>query len=70
MKGRAIPAAYTDTGAGKISCPHCGAQAGQPCIKPSEEISRVPCVARLAAADLTPATVDFSEPRHPRGEAS
>ncbi|GFG71847.1 zinc finger domain-containing protein [Mycolicibacter senuensis] len=69
MTGRAVMAAYTDTHAGEITCPHCGATAGQPCAKPDGRVSKVPCVDRIAAADLTPSTgstpVDFSEPRRP-----
>ncbi len=72
MTGRAVPAAYQDTGAANVHCPHCGAEPGQPCTKSDGRISRVPCVDRIAAADLTPtagvtAAVDYSEPRHPRG---
>lgn len=71
MRDRAVMAAYTDTGAGSIACPHCGAEAGSPCVKPDGRVSKVPCVDRLAAADLGPTTsatpvVDFSEPRRPR----
>lgn len=74
MTGRAVLAAYRDTGAAKLPCPHCEAEPGQPCTKPDGRISRVPCVDRIAAADLGPTTsatpvVDFSEPRRPR-EAS
>ncbi|OBI08633.1 hypothetical protein A5715_00620 [Mycolicibacter heraklionensis] len=81
MTGRAVTAAYTDTGANEISCPHCGAEPGQACVKPDARISKVPCVGRIAAADLFIDTgkkghlqdaavpVDYSEPRRPR-EAS
>lgn len=55
MKGRAVLAAYADTGADAIACPHCDAEPGEPCRKPDGRVSRVPCVARLAAADLAPA---------------
>lgn len=70
--------AYTDTGALNIPCPHCDAQTDEPCTKPTGRVSRVPCVARIANADiplheavdnLSPPPVDFGEPRHPR-EAS
>ncbi|WP_197382651.1 zinc finger domain-containing protein [Mycolicibacterium mengxianglii] len=66
MKGRAIWAAYDDTGALNISCPHCDAEEGTWCTKPDGRVARVPCIARIAAADLAPTTVDFTEPRHPR----
>lgn len=71
MTGRAVLAAYRDTGAMNITCPHCDGEPGQPCTKPTGDISRVPCVARLAAADLAPTTslttaVDYSEPRRPQ----
>jgi hypothetical protein len=79
VKGRAVLAAYRDTGASEIACPHCDARAGQPCTKSDGRISRVPCVGRLAAADigstavapLRGATVahDYSEPRHPQEES-
>ncbi|WP_420093284.1 zinc finger domain-containing protein [Mycolicibacter arupensis] len=74
MTGRAVLAAYRDTGALTVRCGHCGAEGGQPCTKADGRISRVPCVGRLAAADLrSPGVVgeyqnshDFSEARHPR----
>lgn len=56
MTGRAVMAAYQDTGAANIPCPHCAAQPGRPCTKPDGRISKVPCVDRLTAADLTPTT--------------
>lgn len=76
MTGRAVLAAYNDTGALTVRCGHCGAEAGQPCTKPDGRVSKVPCVDRIAAADLTPITevtavqsaVDYSEPRHPKGD--
>jgi hypothetical protein len=72
--GPVLPA-YRGTGADAIVCPHCAADPGQPCTKPDGRVSRVPCVARIAAADLTPdegvgphpaPAHDFSEARHPR----
>lgn len=70
-KGRAVPAAYSDTGALGVACPHCGAGGGEPCTKTDGRTSRVPCVDRLAAADIaTPVlttAVDFSEPRRSQG---
>lgn len=71
MKGRAVPAAYTDTGALNVACSHCGAEPGSPCAKADGTVSRVPCVDRLVAADLARTTsaspvVDYSEPRHPQ----
>lgn len=72
MTGRAVLAAYT--GALAVPCGHCGAEPDQPCTKPDGRISRVPCVDRIAAADIASSisstlTVDYSEPRRPR-EAS
>ena len=79
MTGRAVLAAYTDTGALTVPCGHCGAEPDQPCTKPDGRISRVPCVDRIAAADISSDTdkkgwisnptlpVDYSEPRRPRG---
>lgn len=66
-----VLAAYRDTGALAITCPHCATEPGQPCTKPDGRVSKVPCVARIANADLAPtiavtAVVDFSEPRHHR----
>lgn len=66
MRGRAVLAAYADTGAADIPCPHCAAEQGQPCVQPDGRVSRVPCVGRIAAADLAPTAVDYSEPRRPR----
>lgn len=65
-KGRAIWAAYNDVGALDVPCTNCEAQRGQWCTKPDGRVSRMPCVARIAAADITPTTTDYSEPRHPR----
>lgn len=76
MRGRAVLAAYADTGANEITCPHCEAEPDHPCTKSDGRVSRVPCVDRLAAADLSGArsrtdtlttpVVDYSEPRHPQ----
>lgn len=73
-KGRAVLAAYQDTGALAVSCGHCTARPGNPCTKADGRISRVPCFGRLADAGLMPPGVvgeyqnshDFSEARHPR----
>ena len=51
-RGRAVLPAYSDTGALAVACTNCGAEAGQVCVKDDGRLSRVPCVARLAAADL------------------
>jgi len=64
-RGRPIPAAYTDTNTLPIDCPHCGSPAGTWCTKPDGRPSRVPCVARTAAADITPDVIDFTQPRRP-----
>lgn len=72
VKGRAVSAAYSDTGSLQVACPHCGAEPGQWCTKSDGRVSKVPCVGRLAActAVIAPITrmadvpVDFSEPRH------
>lgn len=78
MKGHLVMAAYADTGALTVSCPHCAAEPGQPCTKPDGRVGKVPCVDRIAAADLSAGTdkkgnatlpVDYSEPRRPQ-EAS
>ncbi|BBY33366.1 hypothetical protein MMIN_14270 [Mycolicibacter minnesotensis] len=68
--GHVVLAAYRDTGAWDVPCPHCEADPGAPCTKADGRVSRVPCVGRLATADLAPTTVDFSEPRHTPREAS
>lgn len=81
-KGRAIWAAYNDTGALGIDCPHCDAEKGTWCTKDDGRVARVPCVDRIAAtAAVSPVarlpstvhdepvtTTDFSEPRHPNEE--
>ncbi|ORB84677.1 hypothetical protein B1987_13710 [Mycobacterium kansasii] len=68
-RGKAIWAAYGDTGALEVACPNCSADQGHWCTKPDGRVSRVPCVSRAAAASLTVAHTDkyrdFSEPRHP-----
>jgi len=66
VKGRAVPAAYTDTGADLIACPHCAAGIGEPCVKSDGRVSRAPCCARLAGA-VAPAGVPpiFSIPDDP-----
>lgn len=50
--GRAVKAAYTDTGADGISCPYCAAEPGAPCTRIDGQILRVPHVTRIAAVDL------------------
>ena len=67
--GHIVLAAYRDTGAWEVTCLHCGANPGAPCTKAGGRVSLVPCVGRLATADLPPTPVDFSQPRHPK-EAS
>lgn len=73
-RGRPIWAAYEDTGALSVNCANCQAEQGVWCTKPDGRVSRVPCVARIASADIAPPTaheparlptpaVDFSEPR-------
>ena len=63
-------AAYSDTGAWSVNCPHCGAQPGQWCEREDGSPRRVPCVARVVAGGVvsngTPHALDFSEPRHER----
>lgn len=65
---RPIRAAYTDTGAIDVSCPHCGAQPGQWCMTDDGRSRRVPCVDRAAAGvgtgDGQAYARDFSQPRH------
>lgn len=77
--GRAIWAAYEDTGALSIPCPNCGAEQGVWCTKPDGRVAKTPCIARISAADIAPKTIallnqttenasqsiDFTEPRHP-----
>lgn len=67
--GRAIWAAYADTGALSVPCANCGAPQGQWCTRPDGRVRRVPCVDRAAASissgDGKPyATRDFSQPIH------
>lgn len=76
-RGRAIWQAYSDTNALAIPCTNCQAEKGIWCTKPDGRVSKVPCVARIAAADLTAHQIesesaslstpalDFSEPRRP-----
>lgn len=81
-KGRAVWPAYRDTGSLAVPCVHCAAEPGRPCVKADGRVSKVPCIDRLASADLsggvrsrtdtlttstTPA-VDYSEPRHHGGD--
>lgn len=65
-RGRPIWAAYDDTNTLGVECPQCAADTGMWCTKPDGRVSRVPCVARIAAADIpTPADGhQFGEPRH------
>lgn len=55
-------------GARDIPCPTCGAEPGAWCTRPDGRVGRVPCVARLAAAEHPQSSDDkpasFSEPRH------
>lgn len=78
-RGRAIWQAYSDTNALTIPCTNCQAEQGIWCTKPDGRVSKVPCVARIAGADIAPRattalntavetsapSLDFSEPRHP-----
>jgi hypothetical protein len=63
----AIWAAYSDTGALEVTCPHCDAGPGQWCTRDDGRVRRVPCIARTAATGLV--TVDryrdFTEPLPP-----
>lgn len=72
-RSRPIWAAYNDTNTLGVACPQCAAAIGMWCTKPDGRVSRVPCVARIAAADI-PATPagghQFGEPRHPRREGT
>ncbi|OBK56183.1 hypothetical protein A5656_19940 [Mycobacterium gordonae] len=68
--GRAIWAAYDDTGALAISCINCAAQQGQWCTRPDGRVRKVPCIERAAAGGILAADHngpyrDFSEPTHP-----
>lgn len=68
--GRAIWAAYDDTGALAVTCTNCAARQGQWCSHPDGRVRRVPCVDRAAASISSvssrpyPAR-DFTEPTHP-----
>lgn len=67
--GRAIWAAYNDTGSLSVACTNCGAQQGQWCTRPDGRVRRVPCVDRSAASissgDGKPYSArDFSQPIH------
>lgn len=70
--GKAIWAAYSDTGALEVTCGHCGAQPGQWCSRDDGRVRRVPCVERAADGGLIATDSrkhhDFSEPRHPLAE--
>lgn len=77
-RGRPIWQAYSDTNALAVPCTNCCAQQGIWCTKPDGRVSKMPCVARIAAADIAPQATaalgntteiptqafDFSEPRH------
>ncbi len=61
----AIWAAYNDTGALDVTCPHCQAQPGRWCTKDDGRVRRVPCIARSAmtgAIESAKYGRDFSEP--------
>lgn len=73
--GEPIVAAYEQTGAASAPCSHCGADTGDWCRDYHGRTTRVPCVARIAAAGLrqmpapdidVPVALDFAEPRRPR----
>ncbi|WP_431523743.1 zinc finger domain-containing protein [Mycobacterium shigaense] len=71
MSKRPVLAAYTDTGALDVSCPHCDAQPGQWCVTDDGRPRRVPCVARVCAGGTIPAAGpsagrDYAEPTHQR----
>lgn len=65
MKPRPIWAAYNQTGALDVNCPHCGAEHGQWCTRDDGRLGRIPCIARMSASD--DGYRDFSEPL--RGDA-
>jgi hypothetical protein len=67
MKPQPIWAAYNETGALGVRCPHCGAERGKWCTRDDGRLGRVPCVARASASGAD-RPHDFSEPRH-RAEA-
>lgn len=64
---RPVRAAYQDTGAWSVSCPHCAAQPGQWCTRDDGQPRRVPCVARVVAGGVIPGSEtlahNFGEPR-------
>jgi hypothetical protein len=66
----AIWAAYNDTGALEVTCPHCAAEPGKWCSRNDGRVRRVPCVDRAAAGvdtgDGRPYARDFSQPTRER----
>ena len=67
MNAPPIWAAYA--GARDIPCPTCGAEPASWCTRGDGRVGRVPCIARLAAAEHPESDddspTDFSEARHP-----
>ncbi len=66
----AIWAAYNDTGALEVTCPHCGAEPRKWCSRDDGRVRRVPCVDRVVSGvdtgDGKPYVRDFSQPTHER----
>jgi hypothetical protein len=59
--GRPIWAAYNDTQALTIDCPHCTAQTGQWCTRTDGRVRRTPCLDRITIT--APTAHDFDMPR-------
>lgn len=74
VNGRPIWEAYTDTGALDVVCPHCGAEPKQWCTRDDGHVRRVPCIARatdgVGTGDGKPYARDYTQPTHPRTEAT
>lgn len=56
-----IVAAYEQSGAFDIPCPHCGADIGVVCTRPDGRVRRAPCVARCR---ISSPAVGSSDPEH------
>jgi hypothetical protein len=57
--------AYSDTGALKMNCPHCGAEPRVFCSRDGGRVRRIPCVTDASESGVVDADSeprDFSEP--------
>jgi hypothetical protein len=61
VSSQPIWAAYNETNALAVRCPHCGAEPGKWCTRDDGRLGRVPCVARASSGADRPH--DFGEPR-------